>query len=235
MPQFDGCDQQDAHELVVASDDSGLFLHWFQTGKSKPIRCAIDIQGFIARQTSFPSNRKNTFSRALGRQSRTVLDATGGWGGDALLMCAQGLNVTIVERNPIMAVLLKDAMQRLTRSRWATVNNVSVPRVIAGDAQQVLLQATDRADCVYLDPMFPPKRKKSAASNKYMQLLSKLLQDEHDADQLLASALSSQSKRVVVKRPHYANPLLHSRYQPHEKHASKLVHYDVYLLNNGLN
>ena len=80
-------------------------------------------------------------------------------------------------------------------------------------------------DCVYLDPMYPPKRKKSAIANKNMQFLQWLLKPDLDSLPLLKAALDSNS-RVVVKRPIYADPLLAS---PQQRFSSKLVHYDVYL------
>lgn len=139
-------------------------------------------------------------------------------------MASQGYAVTMIERNPLMASLLNDAMQRLSQTAWAQDNPVMIPDVITADALEALSGLSSSADCLYLDPMFPPKRKKSAAVNKQMKLLQHLVGEDKDATELLEMALSYFS-RVAVKRPDYAEPLLRA---PDERFSSKLVHYDVY-------
>jgi 16S rRNA (guanine1516-N2)-methyltransferase len=64
-------------------------------------------------------------------------------------------------------------------------------------AAQVVQAPTD---VVYLDPMFP-SRKKSALVNGPMQYLQQFLGEDQDAETLVQSALQSGAKRVVVKRP----------------------------------
>jgi len=83
-----------------------------------------------------------------------------------------------------------------------------------------------RPDAVYLDPMFPPKRKKSAAVNKEMRLLRELVGDDLDAPDLLEVARGVARERVVVKRPDHAPPLAP---YPSMSFLGKLVRYDVYL------
>jgi 16S rRNA (guanine1516-N2)-methyltransferase len=74
--------------------------------------------------------------------------------------------------------------------------------------------------------MFPVKRKKSAAVNKYMQLLQKMIGADADAVDLLKASLQSGIVRTIVKRPGYAEPLIKN---PSDRFSSKLVSYDVYL------
>jgi len=83
-------------------------------------------------------------------------------------------------------------------------------------------------DCIYLDPMFPPKRKKSALARKSMRVLHDLLGDDQDKEQLFAAAFSTAGKRVVVKSPDYAEPL---GGKPNESFQGKLLRYDVYFKN----
>jgi len=200
----------------------------WQRNDTRPLSLFIDVERFALRQKSFPAAKQGAFNQALGRQSRCIFDATGGWGSDALLMCSQGYQVTIIERNPVMALLLKDAMQRLASTDWAKTNSVSIPVVIEGDAINLLSDTKLAADCVYLDPMFPPKRKKSAAPNKNIQFLKWLVGQDSDADELLKASLQAAYPRIVVKRPDFAPPLLPDKVNPAIRFSSKLVHYDVY-------
>lgn len=214
------CDEVD---LELWQGENGLHLSWHQA-TGKPLEFRIDVEKLAQQQRSFPAAKQGAFNQALGKRSKSVLDATGGWGSDALLMCTQGYQVTIVERHPIMAVLLQDAMERLSKTAWALANSVCIPTVTSANAINALPADGRHYDCVYLDPMFPAKRKKSAAVNKYMKLLQTLVGEDSDANELLAAALR-QCQRVAVKRPDYATPLLR---QPDAQFFSKLVHYDVY-------
>ena len=177
---------------------------------------------------TYPAAKQAGFSQAIGRKSRLVIDATAGWGADALLMCAQGYRVTLIERNAVMALLLSDAMIRLRNTSWAQHHPVAIPQVIEADAIQLLASGELPADCIYLDPMFPSKRKKSAAANKRIQLLQWMVGTDDDAGQLVSTSLAAGYARVVVKRPDYAQPLVP---QPSAIFSSKLLHYDVYQSN----
>ena len=167
-----------------------------------------------------------------------------------------GLKLHMVERDPIVALLLSDAMRRL-HLLTATTHDANeeedgitdIAKRIAhclsmeeGDGVTVLNQLISdnnrsnnnsgccmSPDICYLDPMFPPrKKKKSSAVKKDMALLHSLLgthipsseesdkenDDEDDAvarlleeRELLLTAINSAMKRVVVKRPIYAQPL----------------------------
>lgn len=219
----------DNHELILRATDSGIELEWYQVNNTKPLKYHIDVEQFASAQKTFPAPKQGAFNQSLGKRSRHIIDATGGWGADTLLMCAQGYKVTLIERNPLMALLLRDAMDRLAKTVWARSHNVSIPQVLAGDAIEILTSESIIADCVYLDPMFPSKKKKSAAVNKNMQLLQWLLAADQDADRLLQAALNNGSARVAVKRPDYAQVLLADSIQPTTQFFSKLVHYDVYI------
>ena len=212
-------------DLMLEAKQTGLHCTWLSTNKDE-LHYYIDIEKFVKQQFSYPAAKQGAFNQAIGKKTKTILDATGGWGGDALLMCAQGYTVTILERNPIMALLLEDAVARLTETNWAIDNQIVSPEVINIDAIDYFKNNDVQYDCVYLDPMFPPKRKKSAAVNKNMQLLQWLIGEDVDAESLADKVIASNCSRLVVKRPNYAKSLLG---EPSVQFSSKLVHYDVYL------
>jgi len=143
-------------------------------------------------------------------------------------MCTQGYRVTVLERNALMSLMLKDAMKRLSITDWAIANEVSVPEVEHVDSVAFFAKSgiNENIDCVYLDPMFPQKKKKKAAVNKQMQLLQWMVGQDLDAASLVENALAAGAPRVAVKRPDYAEPLFG---KPSNQFSSKLVHYDVYL------
>lgn len=82
-------------------------------------------------------------------------------------------------------------------------------------------------DAIFIDPIFPPKRKKSALAKKSIRLVRQLVGNDADAGQLLELALQTTCDRVVVKRADDAPPLLE---KPSLRFGGKLVRYDVYLV-----
>lgn len=193
------------------------------------LRHKIDVAQFLKQQKSWPAAKQKPLSQAIGRRTRTLIDATAGWGGDAMRFCSQGYQVICLERQPLFALMLGDAMQILARSAWAQKNSVPVPVVKCGEAINILDNREIEAECVYLDPMFPTKRKASAMANKSMELLHRLIGEDSDADSLLKKSVENYS-RTVVKRPNYAPPLWR---EPDEQFSGKLIRYDVYF-NQGV-
>lgn len=216
-------------DIEIYHDADGLKCRWFNDFK-KPLQLAVETQKFVNQQRSFPAPKQGAINQAIGRKHKSVIDATGGWGGDALLLCSQGYEVTIIERNPLMALLLKDAMQRSPLTAWASRVGASLPSVIEADAIRFFRDSNNASllekSCAYLDPMFPPKAKASAAVNKNIKFLQFLVGRDSDATEMAEAAISSPVSRVVIKRPHHAKPLAQ---ETKERFSSKLVHYDVYL------
>ena len=139
-----------------------------------------------------------------------------------------GYEVLCIERSPVMAELLRDGFKRLAELDWMQRLNLLPPRLLIGNAIDLLTALETRPECIYLDPMFPPKRKKSALAKKLMMVLRDLLGDDQDKEQLFSAAISAAGKRVVVKSPDYAEPL---DGKPNESFRGKLLRYDVYFKN----
>ena len=165
-----------------------------------------------------------------GRRPRLV-DATAGLGGDALILAHAGCTVTLIERSPIVAALLADAICRSAATDPG--NPAAALQLVEADATSWLagLAEPARPDVVYLDPMYPD-RGDAAAVRKEMQLLKQLLgSDEQSAPGLLQAALASARQRVVVKRPRKA-PLIDSPNRPSHQISGRSTRFDVYVLHS---
>jgi len=188
----------------------------------------VDIAPRNGEQRSWPAPKQDALAQALGRKTKTIIDATTGWGQDSLHIFRMGYNLLCIERSPVMAELLSDGFNRLLAEDWMQTLKLQPPQLLRGNAIE-LLQALDAPpDCIYLDPMFPPKRKKSALAKKSMVVLRELLGDDQDKELLFEAALQATARRVVVKNPDYAEPL---GGKPSESYQGKLLRYDVYLKN----
>ncbi len=172
------------------------------------------------------ARRGQPLFRAIGRRSRRVVDATAGFGDDAIAIASSGREVLAIERSPVMARLLLDAGERAARAAGELRATAARLTVCCGDAREVLRVLPSAPDVVYVDPMYPLQRSRSALPRKQIQLLRRLVGDDPDAADTVACALASGARRVVVKRPLRAEPLAG---KPTEQFQGKLARYDVYL------
>lgn len=129
----------------------------------------------------------------------SALDATAGLGEDSLLLAAAGFRVTLCERNPVIAALLRDALRRAAVTP-ELAETAARMRLEEGDSTEILRRLEASPDVVYLDPMFP-KRRKSALVKKKFQLLHCLEQPCRDECELLEAAIFAHPRRIVIKRP----------------------------------
>ena len=110
---------------------------------------------------------------------------------------------TLIERQPIIAALLADGLER-ARSDAEVGPIVERMRLLRGNAITLMQGWSDAIpQVIYVDPMFP-HRDKSALVKKEMRVFRPLVGDDDDAPALLAAALDLASHRVVVKRPRKA-------------------------------
>jgi len=203
---------------------AGLTL--FDADSLKKGGLTVDIDPRPGEQHSYPAPKKDFLAQAVGKKTQTIVDATCGWAQDSLALFRMGYQVSCIERSPIMLALIEDGLQRLAQKDWVQNRQLQLPRLMSGNAIELLQHLAEAPDCIYLDPMFPPKRKKSAATRKSMSVLRDILGDDLDKQQLFEAAMQTAGKRVVVKGPDDAEPL---GGQPSMSFGSKLLRYDVYL------
>lgn len=129
----------------------------------------------------------------------TAIDATAGMGEDSILFAAAGYEVTMYEQNPVIAALLRDAMQR-ARKHPVLGEIIQRMHLIEGNSVELMKEQPDAPDIIYLDPMFPA-RQKSGLINKKLQLIQKLEHPCVEEEELLSAALSLHPKKIIIKRP----------------------------------
>lgn len=185
----------------------------------------LDFRSIDLRTGSGSLSHKQPMARAIGRSTRTVLDATAGLGHDSFLLACLGWRVHAVERHPIVFALLREACLSI-------VDDMSISPVV-GDRLTIHNQdavawlddpGNPPVDAVYLDPMFETRRS-SALPKKPAQILRHLVGRDNDVDRLFRSAMDHAKNRVIVKRSDHDPPLVEN---PSRSYKGKIVRYDVY-------
>ena len=160
--------------------------------------------------------------------SPQVWDGTGGLGRDAFVLASLGLAVNVFEQHPAVACLLADGLRRAAADEETAeiAARITLHHGNTCALMPALAAAEGRPDVVYLDPMYP-ERKKAAAVKKEMAYFHGLVGAAQDEAALLAAARAVAKKRVVVKRPRLGDFLAQA--EPAYQYAGKSTRFDVYL------
>ena len=225
------------YKLLLLYTEKGLQIQLKHDSASKtPATLHIDfLSDALTYRRRHGGGIKQSLARAVGIKSGirpSVIDATAGLGKDSFLLASLGCKVIMIERSQVLASLLEDGLERMMVSNKLESSIKNHLSLLHGDTITLLTQMdkNDRADTIYLDPMYPHSNK-SALNKLEMRVIRELVGDDMDADQLLETALVHAKKRVVVKRPKGA-PLLNDR-SPSHIIKMKNSRYDVYMIHEG--
>lgn len=181
LRRHDGCLQLFA---PAASGFAPLSLNWHSVEQRRRIA----------------AGRRQLIARAVGlakKPQARVIDATAGLGRDGYTLAALGAQVTLIERNPVVAALLRDAHARARAAGDPVPARIAI---VEADAIAWLREGAEGADAIYVDPMYP-ETNKSALPQRAMQMLREVCGIDPDADALITAAREAPVRRVVVKRP----------------------------------
>ncbi|GKT11657.1 MAG: 16S rRNA (guanine1516-N2)-methyltransferase [Thiomicrorhabdus sp.] len=213
------------------------------------------ISGKKAHRRHFGGGKGQPLVRAMGKLKEglpTILDATAGMGGDSFVLASQGHQVQMIERSVAVAALLADGLARAgaaltsndgdskddnheknnnddNKERQALLSIINSLSIKQANSADYLLSEQPKVDVIYMDPMYPEK-KKNAATKKEMKALQNLVGPDRDSEKLLSAALQTASYRVVVKRPKGA-PIIeldNPKLIPSANISSPNTRYDIY-------
>ncbi len=160
-----------------------------------------------------------------------LIDATAGLGEDSFLAAHHGFKVLALEKNDMVFKVLQDGITRLKKS--SDPRNIRAFTNFEIKNQDFLsldpAVESNRADVIYLDPMFPEKNK-SSLPKKEMQALKFLVgmseeESERDTLNLFEHAMKFTGARIVVKRPLKSSLVSPS---PQGQILGKMIRFDIY-------
>ena len=212
-----------ASGLYLAAEEHGIVLH--RAGDKGAVW--VDFTAGAAQHRRLHGGGE-LLSKAVCRGKQpTVWDATGGLGRDSFVLAGLGLNVHIFERHPAVYCLLADGLARalLYPDTAETASRLTLHHADAAEYMPRLAAEIGRPQVVYLDPMYP-ERRKSAAVKKEMAFFHELVGIAQNDAALLDAALATATARVVVKRPRLGDFLCGRK--PDYQYTGKSTRFDVY-------
>lgn len=164
-----------------------------------------------------------------------VWDMSLGLGEDAWTLARLGCEVVGFERERLLHEWLQTSFLsyraglEVGTSHFRTAQRLTMFNADSRDVLGQVLGAETiyglRPDVIYFDPMYSGVAKNSALPRIEMQLLRSWLGEDADPGEVLRFALEQKEVRIVVKRPHKAEPL--SQGVTHAFEGEK-VRYDMY-------
>ncbi|KII78650.1 class I SAM-dependent methyltransferase [Vibrio renipiscarius] len=231
-----GLEHDEQSQFALVLTDQRLELRKLDEPKLGAIFVDL-VSGAVAHRRKFGGGKGQAIAKAAGLNkgaTPTILDGTAGLGRDAFVLASLGCKVQMVERHPVVAALLDDGLTRAKQDSeigsWVS-ERMSLLHASSHNALDTLANDPEfvAPDVVYLDPMYPhpENKKKSALVKKEMRVFQSLVGADNDADALLVPALALATKRVVVKRPDYAEWL--DQIKPSMAIETKKNRFDVYV------
>jgi 16S rRNA (guanine1516-N2)-methyltransferase len=213
--------------LVCGPDGLSLVAHG---PRGEALALYLDfVHGRQGYRLAHAMQSREELVRALGHlpQDARILDASGGLGRDSLVLAARGFQVTVLERHPVLAALLADALRR-AHSHEPLHSTLKRIEFVHADARAWLEGRESDFDAAVFDPMFPA-RAKDAAVKKEMRTLQQLLGPDADTDapSTLDCLRRHVHRRVVVKRPLHAPTL--GDHAPAYALRGRSTRFDAYL------
>lgn len=214
-------------EFALQLGPQGLQLQEIAEQAAGAVRVDF-VEGALAHRRLHGGGSGQMIAKAVGIQPGVrpvILDATAGLGRDAFVLAQLGCPVTLIERQPLIAALLADGLQRAIQDA-EVAPIVGRMQLRVGNAIALMQDWTDAPpQVIYLDPMFP-HRDKSSLVKKEMRVFRPIVGADDDAGELLAAALALASHRVVVKRPRKAPTV--AGVQPGYALEGKSSRFDIY-------
>ena len=143
-------------------------------------------------------------SRAGVHPDQVIVDATAGFGHDALSLLAIGCQVIAIERHPLVWVLLVTSYELACQQ--STIFAKLKGQIIHQEAADWIQSTSEKIDTVFIDVMYPPSRTK-ALNQRRMRVLRAMVGHDEDAKVLIGVARRVARRQVVVKRPKDASPM----------------------------
>lgn len=219
---------------INSSEDSGLVLCYDERGlflTDGELCVSSDFADMQKRLKAAGAKTELILKAAKIKKDRSeirIVDATAGMGEDAVILAAAGYNVTMYEKDPVIAAILNDNMERSAKNPLLAPI-IERMTLIKSDSVKAMKCMNGEADIILLDPMFPA-RSKSALIKKKFQLIHLIEAPCDNEEELLNAAFAAKPKKILVKRPVKGAFLANKK--PDYSISGKAVRYDCFVFAN---
>ena len=135
-------------------------------------------------------HNEKIYTKLFPLKNASILDCTAGLGRDGILLSELGYNVTMIEKNPLLILLIRNYLSRNAHIK---------ARLLYGDALTYTHIAEKEFDYIYIDFMF--EKKNNSKPSKYDLFLRSINYNENNKSGFINKMKNYCKKRIVVKEP----------------------------------
>ena len=176
-------------DITVTKKSNGYQLELKKEGMSFTL--ILDEYKNILKQ-----NRIHIFNKILKKSNLNILDCTGGFARDACIISSLGNEVTLVEENPVVSMILRNAINNIQSDEIKNIfENISIKY---GNCIDFIRQTKKRYDYIYFDFMFNINT--SALPHKREQFLRKLTTNNIKVNkEIIHETIQRTDCKIIIK------------------------------------
>ena len=176
-------------DITVTKKSNGYQLDLKKEGMSFTL--ILDEYKNILKQ-----NRIHIFNKILKKSNLNILDCTGGFARDACIISSLGNEVTLVEENPVVSMILRNAINNIQSDEIKNIfENISIKY---GNSLDFIRQTKKRYDYIYFDFMFNINT--SALPHKREQFLRKLTTNNIKVNkEIIQETIQRTDCKIIIK------------------------------------
>ena len=199
IEEFDNDTSSSPDYIIVESTKKGYVLKDKKTMMTYLLN--LDEYEKIVKQRN-----NHILKKVIKRKGLNVLDCTGGFARDSAIITSLGNTVTLIENNPVIMLVLKDAIRRIKSTTMNNIfNNITTK---FGDCIDFIRTTNKKYDYIYFYFMF--NINKSALPLKKDQFIRKVVNNNVQRNQsIIDEVLHRVGCKVIIKEHAKSNDYKH--------------------------
>jgi len=199
IEEFDNLNSYSSDCIIVESTKKGYVLKDKKTLMEYLLN--LDEYEKIVKQRN-----NHILKKVFKRKDLNILDCTGGFARDSAIISSLGNAVTLIENNPVIMMVLKDAISRINSTTMSNIFNKITTKF--GDCIDFIRTTNKKYDYIYFDFMF--NINKSALPLKKDQFIRKIVQNNPQRNQIIIDeVLNRVGCKVIIKEHAKSNDYKH--------------------------
>jgi len=199
IEEFDNLNSYSSDCIIVESTKKGYVLKDKKTLMTYLLN--LDEYEKIVKQRN-----NHILKKVFKRKDLNILDCTGGFARDSAIISSLGNAVTLIENNPVIMMVLKDAISRINSTTMSNIFNKITTKF--GDCIDFIRTTNKKYDYIYFDFMF--NINKSALPLKKDQFIRKIVQNNPQRNQIIIDeVLNRVGCKVIIKEHAKSNDYKH--------------------------
>jgi hypothetical protein len=199
IEEFDNPASSSSDCIIVESTKKGYVLK----DKKSMMTYLLNLDEY---EKIVKQRNSHILKKVIKRKDLNILDCTGGFARDSAIITSLGNTVTLIENNPVIMMVLKDAISRIKSTTMNNIFNKITTKF--GDCIDFIRTTNKKYDYIYFDFMF--NINKSALPLKKDQFIRKVVNNNMQRNQnIIDEVLHRVGCKVIIKEHAKSNDYKH--------------------------